>query len=233
MSKRDYYEILGVPKTAERPANQERLSQAGAGTSSGSQSREQRRRGEVQRGRRGLRDSVGQREAREVRPLRPRGRVVAGGRRVRSLHVRGFRRYFRRHLRRFLRRRTRAAVPSAAAICATTSRSRSRSRPKASRPAIQIPRLETCDTCTRLGRRAGQQPDDVSAMPGTRAAALSAGILHRRAHLLAAAREPGKIIAKPCATCKGEGRTTKERTLTVKIPGGHRRRPAPAHQRRR
>jgi molecular chaperone DnaJ len=28
------------------------------------------------------------------------------------------------------------------------------------------------------------------------------------------------VITKPCATCKGEGRTTHERTLTVKIPAG-------------
>ena len=30
----------------------------------------------------------------------------------------------------------------------------------------------------------------------------------------------GRIITKPCATCKGEGRTSHERKLTVKIPAG-------------
>ena len=65
-----------------------------------------------------------------------------------------------------------------------------------------------------------QQPDDVSAVPGTRAAALSAGILHRCAHVLALPGYRAASSPSPASTCKGEGRTTKERTLTVKIPAG-------------
>ena len=105
VSKRDYYEILGVAKNCRRPANQKRVPQARPAISSGSQSGQQGRRREVQGGRRGLRDSLGRRKARALRPVRPRRRVVAGRRGIRSVDVRRIRGYLRRHLRRLLRRR--------------------------------------------------------------------------------------------------------------------------------
>ena len=113
-----------------------------------------------------------------------------------------------------------AAGPSAAAICATTSRSRSRSRPKASRRPIQIPRLETCDTCQRLGRgarHAARRP--ARSARGAASSDSSRGFSPSRARA-ARCQGTGRIIPKPCATCKGEGRTTNERKLTVKIPAG-------------
>ena len=72
----------------------------------------------------------------------------------------------------------------------------------------------------RLGRRAGQQPDDVSAVSGPRAAAIPAGILHRRAHVLAL---PGIGPRHREAVRDVQGRRAhdaRQRKLTVKIPAG-------------
>ena len=48
---------------------------------------------------------------------------------------------------------------------------------------IQIPRHETCETCRGSGAAAGLRPDAVPAVPRHGSAALSAGVLHRRADL--------------------------------------------------
>ena len=84
----------------------------------------------------------------------------------------------------------------------------------------------------RLGRRARHQPDDVSAVPGARAAALSAGILHRRAHVLAL---PGIRPHHLEAVRHVQRRGTHDQTAHAhgQDSRGHRRRPASAHQRRR
>jgi molecular chaperone DnaJ len=84
---------------------------------------------------------------------------------------------------------------------------------------IQIPREETCETCTGTG-----------AAPGTRAETCAqcrgAGQLRYQQGFLTVARPcpncrgTGKTIAKPCSACRGAGRLARERKLTVKIPAG-------------
>ena len=71
----------------------------------------------------------------------------------------------------------------------------------------------------RIRRGARQQPDDLPAVPGARTAALPAGVLHGGAHVRPL---PGNRPDhhEAVRTCKGEGRTTHERKLTVKIPAG-------------
>ena len=48
---------------------------------------------------------------------------------------------------------------------------------------IQIPRAEQCETCKGTGAATGIRTDDVPVVPWAGAAALSAGLLHRRAHV--------------------------------------------------
>ena len=125
-----------------------------------------------------------------------------------------------------------AAARSAAPIFATTSRSSSSRRRTASRPTIQIPRHETLRDLQRIGRGAGHHADDVPAVPRHRPAALSAGLLHRRAHLRPVPRQR-KVITKPCPTCHGAGSDRAAAQAHGEDSRGHRHRSAPAPDRRR
>ncbi len=74
VSKRDYYEVLGVERQATRPADQERVPQAGAEVSSRPQPGQSAGRGTLQGSGRSLRVLADTREARPLRSLRPRRR---------------------------------------------------------------------------------------------------------------------------------------------------------------
>ena len=85
--------------------------------------------------------------------------------------------------------------------------------------AIQIPRLETCETCHGSGAAAGSSPTTCPQCQGRGQQRYQQGFF-TVARTCSRCDGTGRIIAKPCATCKGAGRTTKERQLTVKIPAG-------------
>jgi molecular chaperone DnaJ len=85
--------------------------------------------------------------------------------------------------------------------------------------AIQIPRLETCETCHGSGAAAGSSPTTCSQCQGRGQQRFQQGFF-TVARTCSRCNGTGRIIAKPCAGCKGAGRTTKERQLTVKIPAG-------------
>jgi molecular chaperone DnaJ len=84
---------------------------------------------------------------------------------------------------------------------------------------IEIPRLETCETCTGSGAMPGTTPTTCPQCQGRGQQRFQQGFF-TVARTCSRCQGSGKVIAKPCATCKGQGRTTKERTLTVKIPAG-------------
>ena len=84
---------------------------------------------------------------------------------------------------------------------------------------VQIPREEACETCSGSGAAAGTSAETCSQCRG-------AGQLRYQQGFLTVARPcpncrgTGKTIARPCATCRGAGRVARERSLTVKIPAG-------------
>jgi len=84
---------------------------------------------------------------------------------------------------------------------------------------IQIPREETCETCRGTGAAAGTSPETCPQCRGT-------GQLRFQQGFLVVARTcgqcggSGKIVRQPCATCRGAGRVPRERRVTVKIPAG-------------
>jgi molecular chaperone DnaJ len=84
---------------------------------------------------------------------------------------------------------------------------------------IQIPRLEACETCTGSGAAAGSSPTTCPQCQGRGQQRFQQGFF-TVARTCSRCQGSGKVIAKPCATCKGQGRTTKTRSLTVKIPAG-------------
>jgi molecular chaperone DnaJ len=85
--------------------------------------------------------------------------------------------------------------------------------------AIQIPREETCETCSGSGAAPGTSPETCSQCHGTGQLRYQQGFL-TVARPCPNCRGTGRTIARPCHTCRGVGRVTHERKLTVKIPAG-------------
>lgn len=84
---------------------------------------------------------------------------------------------------------------------------------------VQIPRDETCETCAGSGAAPGTSPETCAHCRGTGQLRYQQGFL-TVARPCSNCRGTGKTIARPCQTCRGAGRITRERKLTVKIPAG-------------
>jgi molecular chaperone DnaJ len=85
--------------------------------------------------------------------------------------------------------------------------------------SLKIPREETCETCRGSGAAAGSGPETCSACRGLGQVRYQQGFF-TVARTCSQCRGAGRIITKPCSTCRGNGRVTQERQLTVKIPAG-------------
>ncbi|MEZ5284510.1 MAG: molecular chaperone DnaJ [Vicinamibacterales bacterium] len=84
---------------------------------------------------------------------------------------------------------------------------------------IQIPRLESCDTCAGSGAAPGTSVSQCPQCRGTGQLRYQQGFF-TVARTCGQCRGTGKVIAKPCETCRGQGAVEKERKLVVKIPAG-------------
>jgi molecular chaperone DnaJ len=84
---------------------------------------------------------------------------------------------------------------------------------------IQIPRQENCETCDGSGAAAGSKPSTCPQCRGQGQVRFQQGFF-TVARTCPQCRGAGKIITKPCQTCRGAGRVAKERKITVKIPAG-------------
>lgn len=84
---------------------------------------------------------------------------------------------------------------------------------------ILIPREETCETCRGSGAAPGTSPETCPQCRGTGQLRYQQGFL-TVARPCSNCRGTGSVIAKPCQACRGAGRVGKERKLTVKIPAG-------------
>ncbi|MCW2726207.1 MAG: dnaJ [Frankiales bacterium] len=88
---------------------------------------------------------------------------------------------------------------------------------------VTVPlRLSTkgaCPTCSGSGAAPGTSPKACEVCGG-------AGVTNRNqgafgfAEPCRACRGTGRVVETPCPTCRGTGETTKERTLTVRVPAG-------------
>ena len=85
--------------------------------------------------------------------------------------------------------------------------------------AIIVPREETCETCSGSGAAAGTTAETCAQCRGTGQLRYQQGFL-TVARPCSNCRGTGRTIAKPCTTCRGAGRVGRERKLTVKIPAG-------------
>ena len=84
---------------------------------------------------------------------------------------------------------------------------------------LRIPRLETCETCTGTGAESGTQPESCQTCSGSGQVRYQQGFfsVSRTCHVC---RGTGHVIKSPCKDCRGIGRVEREKQMEVKIPAG-------------
>ncbi len=84
---------------------------------------------------------------------------------------------------------------------------------------LRIPRLEACEKCTGTGAAPGTQPESCQTCGGMGQVRYQQGFFSvaRTCHVC---RGAGRVIGTPCADCKGAGRIEREKSMEVKIPAG-------------
>jgi len=84
---------------------------------------------------------------------------------------------------------------------------------------IRIPTLEECEACHGTGAKAGTQPTVCPTCGGHGQVRMQQGFFSIQ-QTCPRCNGSGKIIANPCSSCSGNGRIKKQKTLAVKIPAG-------------
>ena len=88
---------------------------------------------------------------------------------------------------------------------------------------ITFPTLVTCPRCEGRGGEPGTEPETCPECSGTgEKRRVAQTILGQMVNIVACPRckGEGRIIAHPCTACTGDGRVTEDRTLRVDIPAG-------------
>ncbi|NBW77657.1 MAG: molecular chaperone DnaJ [Betaproteobacteria bacterium] len=84
---------------------------------------------------------------------------------------------------------------------------------------IRIPSWDSCETCRGTGAKPGTQVKSCTTCNG-------AGVVQMRQGFFSVQQTcphcqgSGKVIPEPCTTCMGQGRIKRQKTLEVKIPSG-------------
>ena len=84
---------------------------------------------------------------------------------------------------------------------------------------IRIPTMEVCDSCKGSGAKAGTQPKTCPTCQGSGQVRLQQGFFSIQ-QACPKCHGTGKFIADPCGSCHGAGRIKQHKTLAVKIPAG-------------
>src|SRR5256714_6158772 len=84
---------------------------------------------------------------------------------------------------------------------------------------LRIPRLEMCDACRGTGAASGTQPETCQTCGGAGQARYQQGFFSV-SRTCGQCRGAGRVIQTPCETCKGAGRVEREKQMEVKIPAG-------------
>lgn len=84
---------------------------------------------------------------------------------------------------------------------------------------INLPRYEPCSTCAGQGAKPGSRKTTCSQCRGQGQVVMSSGFFQIR-QTCPKCRGEGSIIGQPCTACAGEGRQRVTRKIQVKIPAG-------------
>jgi len=84
---------------------------------------------------------------------------------------------------------------------------------------LKIPKLSECDDCHGSGAKAGSKAETCGHCHGSGQIQMRQGFFAVQ-QTCPHCRGRGQVIKDPCRTCHGEGRVEKTKTLSVKIPAG-------------
>ena len=84
---------------------------------------------------------------------------------------------------------------------------------------IRIPSWDACDVCHGSGAKPGTHAKTCSTCNGAGAVQMRQGFFSVQ-QTCPTCRGTGKVIPEPCPTCHGQGKIKKQKTLEVKIPAG-------------
>ena len=84
---------------------------------------------------------------------------------------------------------------------------------------LRIPTLAACDACDGSGAKKGSSPTTCGTCHGQGQVQMRQGFFAVQ-QACPTCHGRGKIIKDPCSKCHGEGRVEKSKTLSVKIPAG-------------
>ena len=84
---------------------------------------------------------------------------------------------------------------------------------------IRIPTMEVCETCKGTGAKPGTQPKTCPTCQGSGQVRLQQGFFSIQ-QTCPKCHGTGKFVATPCPYCHGAGRIKQHKTLAVKIPAG-------------
>ena len=85
--------------------------------------------------------------------------------------------------------------------------------------SIKIPTAVTCETCAGSGAKAGSKPKPCATCGGYGRVRATQGFFSIE-RTCPNCHGRGETIDDPCPTCSGAGRVTRERTLSVNVPAG-------------
>jgi len=84
---------------------------------------------------------------------------------------------------------------------------------------IRIPSWDRCDTCSGSGAKPGTSPKACGTCNGQGVVQMRQGFFSVQ-QTCPHCRGAGKVIPEPCTACNGQGRLKRQKTLEVKIPAG-------------
>jgi molecular chaperone DnaJ len=84
---------------------------------------------------------------------------------------------------------------------------------------INIPTPVICEACTGTGAKSGTRPKACASCGGTGKVRHAQGFFTLE-RTCVACQGRGQVIEQPCPNCSGSGRVTRARTLTINIPAG-------------
>jgi len=84
---------------------------------------------------------------------------------------------------------------------------------------IDVPTQVSCDTCDGSGAKKGTEPTQCTTCGGAGQVRMQQGFFSIQ-QTCPACKGTGKVISDPCNSCHGAGRVRKTRTLSVKVPAG-------------
>lgn len=84
---------------------------------------------------------------------------------------------------------------------------------------IEVPTQVGCDTCDGSGAAKGSEPVKCTTCGGVGQVRVQQGFFSIQ-QTCPACKGAGTVISDPCATCSGRGRVAKKKKLSVKVPAG-------------